>query len=76
MIEAEVTDIRPKILEKLAAEFVQRWIKAEKEGTQSENAAARWLYSQVEKHEYHRIKELIAVEFERNGYIIPGRHID
>lgn len=65
-----VQDIRPRILEKLAIEFVDKYEAGGKDG---EYEAGKWLYPLVEKHEYYRIKELIEAEFVKRGYTFPEK---
>lgn len=70
MEDNNTVEIRPRILEKLAIQFVDKF---EEGGRDGEYEAGKWLYPLVEKHEYYRIKELIEAEFIRRGYSFPQK---
>jgi hypothetical protein len=64
----DILELRPKVLEKLSIEFVDKWI------TDGEDAAAEWLHPKIGKHEYDRVRTLIHDEFLKRGYTFPEQH--
>ena len=58
-------DIRPRILERLAVEFVDIYIN------KSPEDAAMYIMTKISKAEHDRMRRLITEEFVRRGYKFP-----